>query len=235
MSNEQPLNDSKHSKGKIEEMDDLSRYITLVSVECGSSGYTAERESELRSMCDKEPYAVDIHGQHGPAAGPDIGFDIVVFIAQAVASELIVQVFKAAVTQIIKAFRKSKCNDTALGSAEIHARDCVFQIYAYEAACDRNIDYDSLIQQMADFANAERDQGRIVGRIETPCKLEFNDHGCDPECDSERNYSIWRVSYVEGEQWPYAAYDATNKVIIPLNTQHAVGEPFDIFRTKTDE
>lgn len=158
-------------------MDDLSRYITLVSIECGGSGYTAERESELRSICDMEPYVVNIHGRHGPAAEPDIGFDIVVFIVQAVASELVVQVFKAAMAQIIKAFRKSKRNSTVLSSAEIHTRDCIFQISAYEEACDRSIDYDSLIQQMADFANAERDQGRIVSRIETPYRLEFKHHG----------------------------------------------------------
>lgn len=166
-------------------MDDLSRHISLVCVECGGSGYTAEREAELRSICDKEPYAVNIHGQHGPAAGPDIGFDIVVFIAQAVASELIVQVVKAAVTQIIKAFQKSQCNGIALSRTEIHTRDCIFQISAYEAACDRSIVYDSLVQQMADFANAERDQGRIVSRIETPCRLEFKEHGYEPKCDSE--------------------------------------------------
>ena len=216
-------------------MDDLSHYITLVCVECNGSGYTTERESELRSIFDKEPYAVNIHGQHGPAAGPDIGFDIMVFIAQAVASELIVQVFEAAVTQIIKAFRKSKCNDAALSSAEIRTKDCIFQISACEEACDRNIDYDSLIQQMADFANAERNQGRIVSKIETPCRLDFKDHSCDPVCDSKGYYSIWKVSYVEGELWPYATYDATNNVIIPLNTQYAVAEPFDIFCTKTDE
>ena len=175
-------------------MDDLSHYVSLVCVECNGSGYTAERESELRFIFDKEPYAVNIHGQRGPAAGPDIGFDITIFIAQAVASELIVQVFKAAVAQILKAFRKSKCNGTALSSAEIHTRDCIFQISACEEACDRRLDYDSLIQQMADFANAERDQGRLVSRIETPCRLKFKDNGYDPECDSEGNYSIWKVS-----------------------------------------
>ena len=157
MSKDQPLNDSNCAKDRIA-MDDLSRYITLVSVECNGSGYTAEREPELRFICDKEPYAVNIHGQHGQAAGPDIGFDIVVFIAQAVASELIVQVFKAAVTQIIKAFRKRKCNDTSLSRAELHTKDCIYQISACGEACDRNIDYDSLIRQMADFTNAERDQ-----------------------------------------------------------------------------
>lgn len=216
-------------------MDDLSHYITLVCVDCGGSGYTAERESDLRAICDKEPFAVNIHGQHGPAAGPDICFDIVLFIAHAAASELIAQVFKAAVSRIIKAFRESKCNDTALSRAEIHIRDCVFTISAYEGACDRDIDYDSLIQQMADFANAERAHGRIVSKIEAPCRLEFIDHGCDPVCNSEGNYSIWKVSYVEGELWPCAAYDATNKEIIPINTQHSPIAPFDIFCTKIDE
>ena len=45
------------------------------------------------------------------------------------------------------------------------------------------------------------------------------------------NYSLWFVSYQEGERWPHCLYDAANDAFIPLGDASALAafDAVDLF------
>lgn len=215
-------------------MADFASYIGLVDIKCEGCEYTSENEVYLRSIMSDEPFPVYIRGQRGPAAGPDISCDVVIFIAQAIASGLVGQLATSVFLRIRDKLQRGKHRSLSLRKAEIRTNNCSFVVLSSEEVSYNGIDYEGLLRRMAQFAEAERANGRNVSKIEAPCRLEAYDYGWKIICDGEGNYSLWKVEYTDGKRWPYSIYDAANEAIFYSTYKECISEPLDLFRLDLD-
>lgn len=197
-------------------MDDVSRIIGLVSIELVDSEFRIEQEAALRKRLEVEPYAVMVRGRHSIAAGVGLSHDLTVFAFDAIASGILYDLFKYALSKVRKAFSDVVGSDVPLNRVTFKTRDCDYVVSSNcnAGVCSESIDYNRLLFQMESFAKNEAESNRSIAKIEAPCDLRIAQHGWEVICCGVGNYSLWKVEYKSGDKWPEVLYDAANKTFV---------------------
>lgn len=181
-----------------------------------------EYEASLDEAVKKEMAPLRIHpvvrGQITPAAGVGLSADIVVAILCGMAADVIVKALEAVFEAIRASAKNALAKDCHMGHVTIETERCDLIISANGSAgvFDESVDYGSLVERMLQLYESELEAGRNVISIETPCDLAPDTDTFSVRNAGVGNFSLWLISYREGEYWPQRLYDATNDLFIPL-------------------
>lgn len=177
-----------------------------------------------------------VRGQVSPAVGVELGVSIAISLLTSIASNLVVEVIKAVMRKIRKATGETLSCDCHLGRLTIETAACDYVIIANSDAGTHaeNIDYGGLVSQMRRLCERELAAGRSIYRIETPCDMDPNTDSLTIRTNGVGSYSLWLITYRDGDRWPFCLYDAINGALIPLDNRQVVAGAIsgeDIFYT----
>lgn len=190
--------------------------IRYLRIDLLGSGYTSALDGIIKSEFDHDAVEVVIRGQRTPAAGPELWMDVVIAIGANLATEAIVYIAR----KVREAVSSTSLLGCCINEYVVESLDygCDFVVRANSAAgVDfEGIELSSLFSRMTELVESERVSGRFISKIETPCDLDSSDVGMPVRIVGVGSYSLWLLTYSEGERWPYSLYDAVNGVFIPL-------------------
>lgn len=190
----------------------------LILVDITGSGYSAELEKEVRlALLEEAGVPMRVTGSRSIAAGAEVSYAIDFFIG-VIVSGVTYDLLKCAFSVLARAFKKCGLEDVPRSKVGIITQECEFFISANCNAgfYDDEISYDDLLCAMADFSEREKEAGRPVKRIETPCDYCEHEGRWEVICQGVGNFSLWKVGYKDGPQWPEVLYDAANGCFVDL-------------------
>lgn len=191
--------------------------------------YKIALDNQIRSSLLQDGIDPVIRGQIAPAAGADLGVDIIISLIAGIASDLIVKAIKNVMNKIRKATDETLSSGCCLNRVTIETDTCDFIIATNGNAgiYAEDVDYNELISQMKDFYEKEVAAGNLVDRIETPCDLDPSTDYLKIRTAGVGNFSLWLVTYRNGSRWPFCLYDSVNDTLIPMKNQQTVASAID--------
>lgn len=194
--------------------------IKYLRIDFSGSGYSAALDSKVKEAFLEDNIEAVIRGQQTPAAGPELWMDFIIGVEAGIAVEVLKYVVHK-VRGVVSGYLHHGC---CVNSTIVEDIDCDFVIRASSAAgiIYENIDFVKLLSEMRQLADSEKDSGRPISKIETPCEIDYAPEGFSVRSIGVGSYSLWLLTYREGERWPSWLYDAHNKVFIPLEDNHAI-------------
>lgn len=194
--------------------------IKYLRIDLSGSGYTSTLDNKVKTKFHEDAIEAVVRGQHTPAAGPELWMDVVIGIV----SGLAVEGIGYAVQKVRDAISESSSHNCCVNAVTVEDFDCDFVIRANSAAgmVFEEIELTSIVSQMRELFDSERASGRYISKIETPCDFDPASIGSSIRSVGVGSYSLWLLSYREGERCPYWLYDVANKMFIPLKDNSAI-------------
>lgn len=191
--------------------------IKYLRIDLVGSGYTGTLDDKVKASFREDAIEAVVRGQHAPAAGPELWMDVVI----AIGSDLAVEGIKYAVRKVRDAISESSSRSCCVNKTTVEDFDCEcdFVIQANSAAgmIFEEIELTSIVTQMRELVESEKASGRYISKIEAPCDLGPCSISTPIRSVGVGSYSLWLLSYREGERCPYWLYDVVNEVFIPLD------------------
>lgn len=199
--------------------------VKYLRLDFHGNDYKDELDEQVRTDFLQSNIDPIVRGQTAPAAGAGLVVDIVISLATGILTECIIGAFKNALRIIQASASKTLSTGCELGRTTIELDTCDFVITANASAgiYADGIDYDGLVSQMRAFCQQEAVNGLKVIRIEAPCDIYR--HDSDRLCvqtNGVGSFSLWRVSYSDGERWPLCLYDAANDTLLPMDDDQTI-------------
>lgn len=197
-------------------MDELENVSYLRIDLCGSE-YRPAQEKVLLKEFGGDDCIVVLRGGHSCAAGAGLAFNVVVAVAAEIISVPIVLLVKNLFKRAKRALAEAGfANAQPLGiTVEAPECDICIKTNCNAGTLYENVRFDDLIAQIKAFYQSEKDAGRSICKIETPCDIRCDSGFVRADCCGVGNFSIWRVTYRDSERWPYWIYDAVNDMTFP--------------------
>lgn len=192
--------------------------IALLKLDIFGPEYSLEIERDVRQSLGNEGFPVVVTGEHAPAAGPALDYQLACFVRDSIASALIYDLFKFAVGKVAEAFQNAGKSNVLGTRIKVIASDCelVLSANASVGVDAAKVPYEDLITKMSEFVSAEADKGFPVKCVEAPCELFVEGDRVGVRCQGVGDFYLWRVSYKDGEKWPAAILDAANGRFVDL-------------------
>lgn len=196
--------------------------INYLRIDLTGSGYTSTLEAGVKEIFRKDAIEAVVRGQHELAAGPELWMDVVIEIVSSLAVEGIKYVVQKVRSAISESLSISCCVNSVI--VESPDSDCDFVIRSNSAAgmLFEEVDLTSIVSRMRELVESERSSGRYISKVEAPCDLRPTPTGMSIHSNGVGSYSLWLLSYREGERWPHWLYDAANEVFVPLEDDSAI-------------
>ena len=194
--------------------------IKYLRIDFSGSDYSTALDSRVKEAFLEDNIDAVIRGQHTPAAGPELWMDFIIGVEAGIA----VEVIKYVAHKVGSVVAEYLHHDCCVNSTKVEDIDCDFVIRANSAAGMKyeSVDFAKLITEMRQLADSEKASGRPISKIEAPCEIDYAPEGFSVRSVGVGNYSLWLLTYREGERWPNWLYDANNKAFIPLEDSHAI-------------
>lgn len=199
--------------------------IKYLHINFSGSGYTAALDTLVEEGFREDNVEAIVHGEQAPAAGPELWMDVAI----GVGSNFAVEAIQYVARKVRNAIAMSSTHGCCVTETIVEDSDCDFVIRANSAAgiMYEDIDLTNLVSKMRELVDSEKTAGRFISKIETPCDLNPVSQGLSVRSVGVGNYSLWLLTYREGERCPYWLYDAANKTFTPLENSRAVKNALD--------
>jgi len=181
--------------------------------------YNVSLDDKVKRALMSDGFNPVIRGQAAPAAGAGLVVDIAVSVVSGIAADLIIGAIKILIRKIGKAANEAGSSEFSLCRATIETDECDFIITANASAgvSARGVDYNGLISQMMVFRETEAASGNAVYSIEAPCDVSIDRESFTITANGVGSYSLWLVTYRNGDRWPSCIYDAANNAFLPTS------------------
>ena len=218
--------------------DDALKVVNYIRVDVVGSEYRFYQEQAIRNELNSCNCSIVVRGERSVACGVGLAFNVVAAVAEDIAAGLISAALKGLVVKIKGAISGEGLQAACFADAVIEVADCDLII---KANCNAGVNseyvnYDELIRSMLELSKKEKDSGRIIKAIEAPCDIDLTKEVPDVRCCGVGNFSLWRVTYRNGDRWPCWLYDAANDCFLPLAEgfkQQIQGDSEDVFYSET--
>lgn len=198
--------------------------IKYLRIDFSGSGYTAALDNRVRAAFCEDGIEAVVRGQRTPASGPELWMEIVIAAGSGLMADLLKDAIKYVVSKVRGVVAEKSPYGCCVNSIAVEDFDCDFVIKANSAAgvVYDNIDFTNLFSEMRGLVDSEKGSGRSVFKVEAPCEADYTQEGFCVRNVGMGNYSLWLLSYREGERYPFQLYDAVNKTFIPLGDRYAI-------------